>query len=112
MTVLVVNHGIIESISILTAVIGPMIKFDVDNQRDCFRQEVKSTLAIRYQLSTLSVLDLDRVHHLPHALLPEKDTYCLPEWNQRIPNALRRIQSGGDHNALQCCPLPIEYNGI
>jgi len=47
MTVLVVNHGIIKSISILTAVIRPMIKFDVDKQRDCFRQEVKWTLAIR-----------------------------------------------------------------
>jgi len=45
--VLVVNHGIIKSISILTAVIRPMIKFDVDKQRDCFRQEVKCTLAIR-----------------------------------------------------------------
>jgi len=30
MTVLVVNHGIIKSISILTAVIRPMIQFDVD----------------------------------------------------------------------------------
>jgi len=56
-----------------------MIKFDVDNPRDCFRKEVKWTLAIRYQLSTLSALDLYSVHHLPDALLPEKDTYCLPE---------------------------------
>ena len=47
MTVLVVNHGIIKSISILTAVIRPMIIFDVDKPRDCFRQEVKWTLAIR-----------------------------------------------------------------
>jgi hypothetical protein len=46
MTILVVNHGIIQSISILTAVIRPMIKFVVDNLRDCFRQEVKWTLAI------------------------------------------------------------------
>jgi len=46
MTVLVVNHGIIKSISILTAVIRPMIKFDVDKPRDCFHQEVKWTLAI------------------------------------------------------------------
>jgi len=74
MTVLVVNHGNIESISVLTGVIRPMIKFDVDNPRDCFRQEVQWTLAIRYQLSTLSALDLDRVHHFPHALLPQKDT--------------------------------------
>jgi len=36
MTVLVVNHGIIKSISIVTAVIRPMIKFDVDESRDCF----------------------------------------------------------------------------
>jgi len=41
MTVLVVNHGIIKSISILTAVICPLIEFDVDKLRDCFRQEVK-----------------------------------------------------------------------
>jgi hypothetical protein len=82
MIVLVVNDGIIKSISILTAVICPMIKFDVDNPLDCFRQEEKWMLAIRYQLSTLSALDLDRVHHLPHALLPEKDTYSLPDGNQ------------------------------
>jgi hypothetical protein len=82
MTVLVVKHGIIKSISILTEVIRPMIKFDVDKPRDCLREEVKWTLAIRYQLSTLSALDLDRVHHLPHALLQEKDTYCLPDGNQ------------------------------
>ena len=31
MTVLVVNHGIIQSISILTAVICTMMKFDVEN---------------------------------------------------------------------------------
>jgi hypothetical protein len=47
MTVLVVTHEIIKSISILTAVIRPMIKFDVDNLQDCFRQEAKWTLAIR-----------------------------------------------------------------
>jgi hypothetical protein len=72
MTILVVNHGIIKSISILTTVIRPMIKFDVDTPRDCFCLEVKWTLAIHYQLSTLSALDVDRVHHLPHALLWEK----------------------------------------
>jgi len=47
MTVLVINHGIKKSISILTAVIRPMIKLDVDKLRDSFRQEVKWTLAIR-----------------------------------------------------------------
>jgi hypothetical protein len=47
MTVLVVNHGIVKSISILTVVIGRMIKFDVDKPRYCFCQEVKWTLAIR-----------------------------------------------------------------
>jgi len=46
MTVLVVNHGIIKSISIPTMVIRPMINFDVDKPRECFRQEAKSTLAI------------------------------------------------------------------
>ena len=47
MTVLVINHGIIKSISILTTVIHPMIKFVVDKPRDCIGLEVKSTLAIR-----------------------------------------------------------------
>jgi hypothetical protein len=46
MTILVVNHGMIKSNIILTAVIRPMIKFDVDKLQDCFRQEVKWTLAI------------------------------------------------------------------
>jgi len=86
----------------------PMIKFNVDEPPDCFRQEVKWTLAILWQLSTLTVLDLDCVQHLPHALLQEKNMYCLPEGNQRIANALGRIPGGGDHNALQCCPLLIE----
>jgi len=47
MTVLVVNLGIIKSINIFTAVIRPMIEFDVDQPQDCFRQEVQWTLAIR-----------------------------------------------------------------
>jgi hypothetical protein len=34
MTVLVVNRGIIKSICILTAVICPLIKFDVEIPRD------------------------------------------------------------------------------
>jgi len=46
MTVLVLNYGIIESISIHTMVIRPMTKFDVDTPRDCFRQGVKWMLAI------------------------------------------------------------------
>jgi hypothetical protein len=40
MTVLVFNHGIIISLSILTAVIRPMIKYDVDKPQDCYCQEV------------------------------------------------------------------------
>ena len=36
----------------------------------------------------------------------------MPEGNQSIPNALQRIQGGGDHKAPLCCPLLIEYNGI
>jgi hypothetical protein len=47
MTVHVINHGVIKSISILTMVIRPKIKLDVDNQRNCFRQQVKWSLAIR-----------------------------------------------------------------
>jgi hypothetical protein len=82
MTVLVINRAIVKSIGILTAVIRLMIKIDVDKPRDCLRQEVKWMLAICYQLSTLSRLDLERIPNLPHALLQEKDTYCLPEGNQ------------------------------
>jgi hypothetical protein len=82
MTILVVNHGIIKSISILTVVIRLMIKFDVNKPRDCLHQAVQWTLDIRLQLSTLSALDLDHVHHLPHTLRYENDTYCLPEGNQ------------------------------
>jgi len=47
MTVLVIIDGIIKSLSILSVVIHLMIKFDVDEPRDYFRQEVKWTLAIR-----------------------------------------------------------------
>jgi len=93
MTILVVNHGIMISISILTAGILPTIKFDVNELWDCVRQEVKWMLGIRYQLSTLSVLDLNCVHYFPHSLLQEKDTSCLPEGNHCIPNALYRIQN-------------------
>ena len=82
MTVLVVNHGSIKSISTLTTVIRPVIKYDVGNLRDCFRQKVNWTLDIRSQHLTLSELDLVHIHHLSHALLQEKDTYCLPEGNQ------------------------------
>jgi len=82
MTLIFVNHGMMKSISRLTTVIRPMIKFHLDTLWDCFRREVQWTLAICQQLSTLSALDLDRVHHLPHALLQKNDTYCLPEGNQ------------------------------
>jgi hypothetical protein len=37
MTALVVNHGIVKSIIILTEIIRLLIKFDVDKLRDCFR---------------------------------------------------------------------------
>jgi hypothetical protein len=46
MTILVVNHGIIKSISKLTTVIRLMMKFDVDKPRDCFHHEVQWMLAI------------------------------------------------------------------
>jgi len=81
MTVPVINRGIIKSISLLTADTRPKIKFDVDTPWDCLLQEAKWTPAICQQLSTLSGLDLDRVHHIPHALLQEKDTYFLPDGN-------------------------------
>jgi hypothetical protein len=57
MTVHVINHGIIKSIHILTAVIRAMTKIDVDIPPDCFRQDIKWPLAIRYQLTTLPALD-------------------------------------------------------
>jgi hypothetical protein len=59
-----------------------MITFDVDKPKDCFSQDVKWTIAISLQLSILSALHLDCIHHLPHALLQEKDTNGLPEGNQ------------------------------
>jgi hypothetical protein len=108
MTVIVINHGIIKLISILAVINRLMMKFYVDKLRDCFRREVKWMVAICYQFSTLSALNLDRIHHLPHILLQEKDTYFLPEKNQGIANALQRIQSGGDHNDRQCCFWLIE----
>jgi len=82
MTAFLVNHRFLKSIIILTPVIRLMINFDVHTLRDCFHQEEKWMLAICYQLSTLSVLHLDHVHHLSHPLLPEKDSYCLPERHQ------------------------------
>jgi len=82
MSVLVVDDGNIQSIRVLTAVICPMIKFDVYNPWDYVQQQVQRKLAILYEPSTLSALDLNHVRHLPHALLPEKDTYCLPKGNQ------------------------------
>jgi len=82
MTFLAVNYGITKSFIILTAVIRLMVKFEVDTPQDCFCLEVKWTLAIRWQHSTLSALDLGCLYHLPHALLQEKDNYCLPEGNQ------------------------------
>jgi hypothetical protein len=79
MTILVVNHGIMKSFSILTAVIHLMAEFEVAKRQDYFDQEVKWMQCIRLQLSTHSALDLDHVHRLRHALLQENDTYCLPE---------------------------------
>jgi len=108
MTVFVVDHRFINCISIVITVIRSMIKFDVDEPWYCISPQVKWTLAMRYQLATLSALDLDLVHHLPHALLPEQDTYCLPDGTQSIANALWPIQSGEYHNALQCCPFLTE----
>jgi len=46
MTVLVVNHGITKSISMVTTVIRPMIKLYFVTLQDCFGQKVKLTLAI------------------------------------------------------------------
>jgi hypothetical protein len=48
MTVLVVNHGILKSISILSAVLRLMITFDVGKLWDCLHKKVQCTLAIHY----------------------------------------------------------------
>jgi hypothetical protein len=111
-TILVVNHGIIKSISILTAVIGPMIKFDRGNRQDCFRDYVMGMPAIRFQIWTLSPFNLDHGPHLPDALLLENDTYCLPEAKQFIPNPLWRVQISGDDNALHYFSMVFEINVI
>jgi len=88
MSVVAINHGSIKSISRHTVVIYLMINFNVDKPRDYFCQVIKGTLGIHLQLSTLSALDLDRVHHFPHSLLQERDTYCLPEGIRLMPNTL------------------------
>jgi len=62
--------------------IRPMMKIDVEKLPDCSHLEVLGTLAICEHLLTISAFDLDHVHHLPHALHEENDTYCLPEGNQ------------------------------
>jgi hypothetical protein len=49
-----------------------MIKFDLDNAWYCFCKEVKWTLAIRWQVWTISVLDFNRVPHHAHTLIQEK----------------------------------------
>jgi hypothetical protein len=58
LTILVVNHGIIKAISKLTTGIRLMITFEVDELWDCFREEVRWPLVIRFQLSTHSGLDI------------------------------------------------------
>ena len=46
MTVLLVNYGLIKSSSILTAVIHPMIHFDIAKPSDYFNQQVQWKPAI------------------------------------------------------------------
>jgi hypothetical protein len=46
MTVLVVNHRIVQPICMLTADIRRIMKFHVDKPQNCFCQEVEWTLAI------------------------------------------------------------------
>jgi len=91
---------------------SPDEKFDVDHHHDCIRQEGQWTLAILWQPSTLSTMDLDRIHHVPLALVQKDDTYHLSEAKEWIPNALCRSDRGEDHTARLCCPWPIEHNGM
>jgi hypothetical protein len=72
MTVLVIEHGITKTISTVTAAICPMRNIDQVTQRDCPRHKVNWMLAIQWKFSTLSVLDLGHVHHLPHSVLQEQ----------------------------------------
>jgi hypothetical protein len=57
-----------KSITKLTPDISPMIKFDVDSSWYCFSLQLKWMLAIRSQLSALSVWDFDRLQPLPHSV--------------------------------------------
>jgi len=83
MTVLVMNGGMMESISIPSPVIRRMTTFHIDLPEHCFWQEVQCAPAICQQLSTLSALDLDCVHHLPHALPQQKvQVVCQKEIDQ------------------------------
>jgi hypothetical protein len=78
MTVLVVKHRSIKSTSILTAVIRPMIQFEVEKPRDCLPGSKVDTSQSVSAFDSLCI-GLDCVHHLPHGLLKENDPYCLPE---------------------------------
>jgi len=69
------------SIHIPIAAIGTMMKFDLEQPPDCFRQDVQWTFASCYKLLTFSTLDLDHVHDLAHCVLQDKDTNRLPERN-------------------------------
>jgi hypothetical protein len=112
MAVLVVNQGIIKSISMVTAGVCLMMKLDVETWQNCFCKEVKWKLAILSQLSTITALDLCPVHHVQHAPLWGKHTYSLAEGNQGMTKALWQIQSGGDHRRLQYCPFLTDYNRV
>jgi hypothetical protein len=47
MTVVVINHGSTQSITIRTAVIRPITKLNVDKPQDYFRKDVSLMLAIQ-----------------------------------------------------------------
>jgi len=47
MTILAIDYGIIQSISIPTVGIVLMMKFDLDSSQKCFRQDILGTLTIR-----------------------------------------------------------------
>jgi hypothetical protein len=82
MTVFVIKHGMIQSVRTLATVYRPRKRFDIDTLQDIISYEGNWALVIFQQLFTFAALHLNRVYHLPHALLQDKDSDCQPEGNQ------------------------------
>jgi hypothetical protein len=68
-----------------------MIKFDVDKLGDCFRQEVKWTLAIREQLPTLSLRWIWTAYTTFHMLCDRKKILIV---SQKGINEFQTLEGG------------------